>query len=115
MCRLSFAFFHVSHVFLSTRTVEATTLNSRCYNLQPQDEFLRDNMSEEDILIVSIGGNDVALAPAPCTIASMAGLTCCLPTNVIEHGFSCCAIPVSRNVVLEFPCPLDYERKPHCF
>ena len=60
MCRLSFAFFLVSHVFLSTRTVEATTLNSRCYNLQPQDEFLRDNMSEEDILIVSIGGNDVA-------------------------------------------------------
>lgn len=74
--------------------VEATTLNSRCYNLQPQDEFLRDNISKDDILIVSIGGNDVALAPSPCTIATMVGMTHCLPQKAIEKGFTCCSIPV---------------------
>jgi hypothetical protein len=51
--------------------VEATTLNERTFRLRPQDEFLRDNIREDDVLVVSIGGNDVALAPSPCTIANM--------------------------------------------
>ena len=92
-----------SHCFLmrvSFGTVEATTLNSRCYKLQPQDEFVRDNISKDDILIVSIGGNDIALAPAPCTIATLVGMTYCLPQKVIEKGFTCCSIPVSRTYIL---------------
>lgn len=54
--------------------VEATTLGERKAKLRSQDIFLRDNISRDDVLIVSIGGNDVALAPTPSTIASMAGL-----------------------------------------
>ena len=54
--------------------MEATTLGERKAKLRSQDIFLRDNISRDDVLIVSIGGNDVALAPTPSTIASMAGL-----------------------------------------
>lgn len=74
--------------------VEATTLNERCRRLREQDIFLRDNISEEDVLVVSIGGNDIALAPAPCTIASIAGLLC-LPTSCLEGGRSCGSCPVN--------------------
>jgi hypothetical protein len=42
--------------------------NERTFRLRPQDRFLRENIQGNDILIVSIGGNDVAMAPTPCTI-----------------------------------------------
>jgi hypothetical protein len=75
--------------------VEATTLNERTWQLRPQDVFIRDNIRPEDILIVSVGGNDVALCPLPCTIASIASMICCLPTSCIEKGFSCGSVPVN--------------------
>jgi len=74
--------------------VEATTLNERCRKLRPQDIFLRDTISSEDVLIVSIGGNDIALSPTPCTIASIAGLLC-LPTSCLEGGRSFGAVPIN--------------------
>lgn len=74
--------------------VEATTLNERWYKLRPQDIFLRDNIKQNDILIVSIGGNDVALLPTPCTIASMTGLLC-LPKLCVQNGKSCCTVPIN--------------------
>ena len=75
--------------------VEATTLNERCIHLRPQDRFLRDNISSEDVLIVSIGGNDIALCPTPCTIVSMAGLIC-LPMSWLEGAWSFGSAPVSE-------------------
>jgi len=72
--------------------VEATTLNERTRKLRPQDIFLRDNIRKEDTLVVSIGGNDVALAPTPCTILSMFGLLS-LPVSCIENAVSCGAVP----------------------
>jgi hypothetical protein len=73
--------------------VEATTLNERTRRLRPQDIFLRENIREEDTLVVSIGGNDVALAPTPCTILSMLGLLS-LPVSCIENATpSCGAVP----------------------
>lgn len=76
--------------------VEATTLNERSYMLRSQDRFLRDNIQANDILIVSIGGNDVALAPTPCTIVSMFGVLS-LPISCVEKGFSCGVAPVSHD------------------
>lgn len=78
--------------------VEATTLNERGVRLRPQDRFLRDHISPEDVLIVSVGGNDIALRPTPCTIASMAGLLC-LPTACLAAGRSYGAVPVSVNLM----------------
>lgn len=43
--------------------VEESTLRERKTNVLPQDEFIRDNISQDDILVVSVGGNDVALRP----------------------------------------------------
>ena len=74
--------------------VEATTLNERTYSLRSQDKFIRDNISANDVLIVSVGGNDIALCPTPCTIASVAGLLC-LPTRCLEGGRSFGSVPVS--------------------
>jgi hypothetical protein len=69
--------------------VEASTLNERTFALRPQDVFLRDHIQENDILVVSVGGNDVALAPCPCTIVAMLGWICCLPRTCLERGFVC--------------------------
>ncbi len=75
-------------------SVEATTLNQRTVKLLPQDQFLRDNIREDDILIVSIGGNDVALRPTPCTICAMLGILR-LPQSCIRNGTVCCSIPMN--------------------
>lgn len=72
--------------------VEATTLNERCFKLRPQDRFIRDNLERDDVLIVSIGGNDIAMAPSPCTVASVAGLLC-LPQSCLQNGRSFGAVP----------------------
>eukprot|EP00978_Attheya_sp_CCMP212_P009835 scaffold23438_cov50-Attheya_sp.AAC.1 len=74
--------------------VEATTLNERWYMPRPQDKFIRDNIGYEDTLIVSIGGNDIALCPTLCTVASMAGLLC-LPSCVVEKTCTCGTVPVN--------------------
>ncbi|KAL7568757.1 hypothetical protein ACA910_021749 [Epithemia clementina (nom. ined.)] len=74
--------------------VEASTLNERTYALRPQDVFLRDHIEEQDILVVSVGGNDIALQPCPCTIASILGLLFCMPTICLEKGRACGAVPI---------------------
>ncbi|GMH72709.1 hypothetical protein TrRE_jg11656 [Triparma retinervis] len=69
-------------------SVEATTLSQRsCGRLLAQDKFIRDNIQPQDTLIVSIGGNDIALAPAPCTVVNMLGLMYCTPMCCLENGF----------------------------
>ncbi|CAB9504757.1 expressed unknown protein [Seminavis robusta] len=74
--------------------VEATTLNERTRALRPQDTFLRDHIQPNDILIVSVGGNDVAMAPCVCTICAILGLLCCLPQSCTENGGTCGSCPM---------------------
>jgi len=68
---------------------EATTVNERTFRLRPQDKFLRDNIRESDVLVASVGGNDVAMA-----IAALMGLVC-LPSSCLEKGFVGRTVPVS--------------------
>lgn len=50
-----------NHKICSLMTsVEASTLSQRESSLLPQDIFLRDHLSENDYLVVSVGGNDIA-------------------------------------------------------
>ena len=42
--------------------------------LMPQDVFIRDNIRPDDTLVVSVGGNDIALRPSAATIFNMATL-----------------------------------------
>jgi hypothetical protein len=81
------------HLHAINTAVEATTLNERTFQLRPQDRFIRDNIQPNDILVVSIGGNDVALFPSPCTIASMLCLARCIPQACIENGCTCGTFP----------------------
>jgi hypothetical protein len=73
--------------------VEATTLNRRTFSFTEQDRLIQDNIAAEDVLIVSIGGNDIALLPSPCTITAITGLVLCTPKSCIEAGFTCYSVP----------------------
>eukprot|EP00658_Telonema_sp_P-2_P071971 TRINITY_DN61165_c0_g1_i2.p1 TRINITY_DN61165_c0_g1~~TRINITY_DN61165_c0_g1_i2.p1 ORF type:complete len:353 (+),score=74.00 TRINITY_DN61165_c0_g1_i2:123-1181(+) len=75
--------------------IEATSLNTRAFCCMPeQDEFIRDNIGEDDILVVSVGGNDIALAPVLCTCFNMGLMMCCNLECCIEH----CAVACPPNL-----------------
>ena len=58
--------------------VEATSLNDRAFGrLLEQDAFAARHLQPQDTLVVSLGGNDVALAPLLCTAINMLGLVFC--------------------------------------
>jgi len=52
------------HIACINAAVEESSLTSRMNGtkLLPQDEFIRDNITEKDILVISVGGNDIALS-----------------------------------------------------
>ena len=56
-------------------SVEASTAADRHYfGLLSQDQFIRDVVSEDDTIVMSVGGNDVALAPTWATAVNIAFL-----------------------------------------
>jgi len=66
--------------------VEATTLDERlCRGLFPQDVFIRDHIQSGDTLVVSVGGNDIALAPTLMTTLHLASLLL-LPAWSIKYN-----------------------------
>lgn len=54
--------------------IEATTLAERENKLLAQDVFIQTHIGENDILLVSVGGNDIALQPSAATICHLASL-----------------------------------------
>lgn len=83
--------------------IEATTLDDRAMGtLLPQDAFIRDHLRPEDVLIVSVGGNDVALAPTLGTALNVATLVHLVPKPLLE-SFAC--VPLVPNLAA-FPCDL---------
>lgn len=56
-------------------SVEESTLDDRRQGLLRQDRFIRDHITEADYLIVSVGGNDIALDPSLRTAINMVLLT----------------------------------------
>ena len=55
--------------------IEESTVGNRSAGLLIHDAFVRDHITEQDYLVVSMGGNDVALRPTAGTIVSMLALT----------------------------------------
>ena len=54
-------------------SVEASTAADRCeFRLLTQDKFIRDTVREEDYIIMSVGGNDIAMAPTLATVVNIA-------------------------------------------
>ena len=89
--------------------IEATALSDRAFGcLLPQDNFIRDHIGPDDILIVSVGGNDIALKPLLCTALNITPLVYCTPSQCFEQcacacppnlgvdcGCMCCGLPGS--------------------
>jgi hypothetical protein len=70
--------------------IEESTIGSRARGvLLPQDKFIRDNISQDDMLVISLGGNDIALRPSVCTICNILSLICCTTTSCIKACSSC--------------------------
>jgi len=81
--------------------VEATLLKDRaCCYLLSQDRFIHRNITDQDYLIVSIGGNDIALKPLLCTILNLLILTQCVPQSCIEQ----CSCGCPPNTCIECGC-----------
>ena len=74
--------------------IEESCVGQRaCGRLLPQDVFIRDNIGSNDTLVVSVGGNDIALRPNLCTILNMLWLMKCVPQCCIEQTACGCALP----------------------
>ena len=70
--------------------VEASMLRERDADLLPHDEFIRDNIRKEDVLIVSVGCNDIAMSPSFSTIWRMLALSYLTGSFSIEKGDALC-------------------------
>ncbi len=57
--------------FAINAAVENCTLRSKASSLNQHDEFVRDNVTEDDMIVVSLGGNDLALSPTLRTLWHM--------------------------------------------
>lgn len=66
--------------------VEESMLRERDDDLLEHDKFIRDNIRAEDILIVSIGANDIALRPTPATMWHMLKLAWLTPRGLLERN-----------------------------
>ena len=89
--------------------VEATSLNSRSMcRLTPQDKFIRSAIKPQDYLVVSIGGNDIALHPLLCTVVALLNVGWCTPQSVLERHT--CSAPMPHTA----PC-LAQGLDPGCF
>lgn len=98
-------------------SVEESTLADRAAgSLLPQDAFIRDHISEKDVLVVSVGGNDVALRPTLSTIVSIAALLCSPRWLIRSHwapGFGH-FIRMFRNDTQRLIETVIANRKPRC-
>lgn len=87
--------------------VEESTLGERLRSgLTPQDQFLRDNLTEDDVLVVNVGGNDIALKPTVWTGLYMAALVYLTCTAMIRDLSCVCAC--FRGCHCGFPLGLSY-------
>jgi len=66
--------------------VEESTLRERDSDLLDHDRFIRDNIRAEDILIISIGANDIALKPTFATVRHMLQLAWLTPRGSLQQG-----------------------------
>lgn len=87
------------NTYVVNTSVEATLLAPRvggchtccvpaCGSLHEQDEFIRDNIRPQDMLVISVGGNDVALAPSIFTVIFL--LTLMLTPLPLLRLLGCC-------------------------
>ena len=97
-CKCDLAFYlnaHFAQAKLSqcaiNCAIEESTLANRANGaLLPQDEFIRDHIQRNDTLIVSVGGNDIALRPSFRTIWNMLLMHATNSAESLQRGPSSC-------------------------
>ncbi len=97
---------------------ETTIEDRRMGKLVQPDQFVRDRIGPEDILVVSVGGNDIALKPTPCTVLNILPLLCCTTTSCIEKAACGAPLPCDDYLygctpsclsnLFSFPCGFGY-------
>ena len=65
------ALLHESQVSTINAAVEESTLGERASGLLPHDQFIADNLDANDVVVLSVGGNDVVLKPSASTVWNM--------------------------------------------
>ena len=91
----------LSELFCLNTAIEATTLNDRSFGcVLAQDRFIRDHIGANDYLVVSVGGNDLAMAPVLATIINIIPLLCCTPQWCVEH----CSVACPPNLHVDCGC-----------
>jgi lysophospholipase L1-like esterase len=68
--------------------IEESTVRDRDTQLLEQDRFICEHLAPQDVLVVSMAGNDVALRPTLSTILSMLLLTHAAPKTLIRCGWA---------------------------
>jgi len=66
--------------------VEESMLRDRDADLLPHDKFIRDHIRSQDILVVSVGANDIAFKPTAATAMHMLNLAWLTSRSSIEKG-----------------------------
>ena len=109
-----------SDLFCLNSAIEATSLNDRACSLLAQDRFIREHITPDDTLVVSVGGNDLALEPLLATVLNIIPLLCFTPTACVRHGRACppnthvdcgclgCGVPGCAVSLFGFPFGLAY-------
>lgn len=96
---------------INTAIEESTLGNREAGFLRAQDRFIRDHITENDTLIVSVGGNDIALRPHPFTIFNILVLQRCVPQFIINCCFCSCVLQCT---CWDYPCPACVSCLPCC-
>ena len=66
-------------------SVEESMLRDRDTSLLPHDQFIRDHIRSNDVLIVSVGANDIALRPTLATARNMLKLAWFTPSALLQR------------------------------
>mmetsp|Transcript_8262 Transcript_8262/g.10747 ORF Transcript_8262/g.10747 Transcript_8262/m.10747 type:complete len:300 (+) Transcript_8262:148-1047(+) len=76
-----------NNVYTINASIEESCVGDRNMGLMEQDEFVRDHISEKDYIVLSLGGNDIALKPTTSTIVNMIKLLLS-PNWMIKRGWA---------------------------
>jgi len=84
--------YHLNSLLDGTRwyalnaAMEESTLSQRKHHLPPHDEFVRTHITNSDILVVSIGGNDIALKRSIGTMWNMSTMMILNSLETLNKG-----------------------------
>ena len=93
--------YHINKLFVGTddtaacinAAVEEATVNEKIGDsgsLNAQDKFIQRNITANDTLVVSIGGNDIALKPSFSTLCNMGKMMMLNDVKELENNFENC-------------------------